>query len=371
MSAFDKPEKTLDLALISENDFERIREQHPFKVSEGTTTISSFQALEDNFYKQSESSRIAKLFFKNRWIGDFPRVVNFTFQFRPPQDNKSKKVIDSFLNYYHAYSNLLLTVPNIRLNRIVEIQLSDIEKKRKIQQTIISMDEYLDFVDRAYEVLKSKNNKPIFVPVSLKASPFDLNRLIDHYLKKEYYNYWFDFEGHPVDERKLAPLRDFFNTIKFRGYFPKIVLYFTNVRREIRTNPKSVETAASDVLCTAAGANIIGINRDIPRFGSDSKTLKLPEDHKAKELNRATYWYVRTRKPNLLRKSAYTSFNSLALAKEFELQRDYLEKDHTIVKMLGKKEMLPSFDNGVILKALTDKQGSKNADLSDLFGTSS
>ena len=93
------------------------------------------------------------------------------------------------LDQYYPYSKLFLTVPNIRVKRL--------DENHKTVH-IIDIEGYKRFVDETFKILSAKNKKKIFVPISTRFTLKQLDELIEHYLKNEHYNYWFDFEGRSI-----------------------------------------------------------------------------------------------------------------------------------------------------------------------------
>ena len=251
-----------------------------------------------------------------------------------------------FLTWYYQYPKLFVSVPNIRTNKILT--------KPYRKDIIIDVDEYIKFVDSTVHILSTKNNKPIFVPLSLRMSQHDIRKLVSHYIKKEYYYYWFDFEGKPINEATLGRINYVLRNVKGSGYFKKIICYFTNMRREIISNPKSASSPASDVLSSIAGANIIGVNRE-PRRNIQEGAHMPPPEHKARILDLDSYYYVKTADKGMFSKVQYVPFNALRLEKEFVNQSNYFLKNGKLDKFLNKKDMLQDYKDGSILRELVSK----------------
>jgi len=162
-----------------------------------------------------------------------------------------------------------------------------------------------------------------------------------------------DFEGKAINEQQLGRLRHLYRKLKVAEQFQNVVCYFTNIKREILSNLKIDQSPASDVLAAIAGANIIGVNREPQRppfFGTVSKDVI---KHKARVLNRETYYYDRTTDLKYLDKTSNVTYNALMLNREFQSQSETLLSGSTIVNDLEKKDMLRN--NEKILKWLTDK----------------
>ncbi len=150
----------------------------------------------------------------------------------------------------------MVSIPNLKLQKY--------STERKIE-TIVNIDDYLKFVDSVFDILNTKNNKPIFVPISLRTSQKDIEEICTHYLQRDYLNFWIDFEGKSVNEQQMGRLRYLYRILKEKEQFKNIVCYCTNIKREIMSNSKLECSPASDVLAAISGANIIGVNKEPQR----------------------------------------------------------------------------------------------------------
>jgi len=341
---FERPEKTLDIKELTKHTFTNIVNIHKFKLFEASKSIKDFQIIR-NIENEEEDSKINSFFYKKTWLENNNKLITFTFNFNPYNYIKKVEEISGFLNYYYYFSKPFLFVPNIRKNRIFS--------KPYKKETIIDLENYLKFVDSTYELFNAKNSKPIFVPVSLRMSATDIKLLANHYLKKEYYYYWFDFEGKAINETSLARIRNFINVIRDEGYYDKIITYFTNIKREIISNVKDPKSPASDVLASVAGANIIGVDREPQRKVEGPLP---PPDHKARLLNRKSYYYEKTRDRRFRKKELNVSYNAVLLDKEFEAQTNHFLDHQEIEKFLERKEMLSKYREGTILRSLISKK---------------
>ena len=198
------------------------------------------------------------------------------------------------------------------------------ESSKKIE-TIIDVHNYIIFVDSVYQFLSTKNSNPISVPISLRMSQHDLDLLVERYLKKDYYNYWFGFETKPINEANLGSIAHILRTIRNGGYYDKVICHFTNIRRETRSNPKEQKRPASDMLSPIAGANIVGVNRE-PLRRITSKANFPPPQHKARLFDKSSYYYIMTKEPHLYDKKRYTPQNAIRLKEEFVGQRSFPEE---------------------------------------------
>lgn len=344
---FERPEKTLDIKSVNkEVYYSVIKEQ--FKFCEATKVIRDYKSIED-LYKEDEDSKINIFFYNKKWLMmHTPNILNFTFEFNPFKFVRRIEDMSGFLDQYYGFSKLFVSVPNIRT---VVISSNPYKK-----ENIIDVSNYIKFVDSAYSILRMKNNKPIFVPISLRMSLHDLDLLVEHYLKKEYYYHWFDFEGKPINENSLSRLRHVFRKITEAGYYDKTLSYFTNVKREIISNPKSNESPASDILCSIAGANLIGVNREPRRIIGRAENLSGIQEHKARLFNEKTYFYVKTKRADMLSsKYRNISYNAIMLAKELQNQNDFFLTHSSLTKLMQQKEMLKTYKNGSILRQLNSK----------------
>jgi hypothetical protein len=357
----DRPLKTLDIKGLSQVAFHHAMSQHPFKLCEATKIIRNFDDI-NSLYDENDDTKIRDFFCQKTWLSGLPCFLGITFEFNPIPHMKNSATI-AFLDHYYAFSNPFLAVPNIRTNRI-----STLPKYRK--DMIIDLNGYIKAIDRFFEILNTKNHKPIFMPVSLRMSLKELDKLADHYLRREHYYYWFDFEGKAINESTLARLRHFFRRISNSGYYDKILVYFSNEKREIISNVRSELSPASDVLCPIAGANIVGCNREPRRIINQNAqaTTHIPPEHKARILQTSSYYYKKIHDPSLFPRPKYAVRNAQLLDNEFQKQNEIFNKDQTIVDYLATKQMLNSYKDGSILREITQKfPETSGVPLSDFF----
>lgn len=367
---FQKPEKSLDVKSLDQVTFNNLKSE--FKFYEASKIIKRYDTLV-KLYNEDDERTINYFFYKREWLSNASNVINFTFEFNPFHFVKTIDDLSWFFDQYYPYSKMIVTVPNIRLKRRVN--------KKTLE--IIDLDSYINFVDSAFKILNDKNNKPIFVPVSMRMGIRKLNELIEHYLKEEYYYYWFDFEGHPINETSLGRLRHVFNIIKKNESFERTISYFTNIRREKLSNSNEAKSVASDVLCSIAGANLIGVNREPQRYftteseSASENTAKkdfttrtsrpVDPSHKARIFDRETYYYVKTADPGLFLKNKYVPVNAAKLNAEFMTQSEYFLQNQNIDTLLNKKSMFKDQKAGNMLKELTSKPEDQDLDLTDFL----
>lgn len=356
-ASFQQPEKSLDSKSLTQEAYTLAKPAH-FKFAEMTKIVSKYSDIRD-IYNESDDTKINLYFGKKNWLADLPNVVNLTFEFNPFKSVDKIEKMSGFFDLYYQYSKLFLSVPNIRTVKGYS--------KNKVQ--VIDLKGYTKFVDSVFQILNTKNNKPIFVPVSLRLSAPEIVELVDHYLKNEYYYYWFDFEGKPINEAYLGRLRVLFRHLEQdKKSFNKTLFYFTNVRREVLSNIKSNKSPASDILCSLAGANIVGVNREPKRFNPEGPPAPPPPpDHKARLLDTDTYYYYKTRDRNMFRKDRYDTHNAVSISKELGRQSTVFLKNFDLEQFLQKKNMLSEYKDGSILRELLSKKDSSE-DLSRWFG---
>ncbi len=352
---FEKPEKCLDIKTLDQSTYNSLK--GGFKFYESTKIVSKYGNLL-KLYNEDDPKVVDNFFYKKIWLSGAPNVINFTFEFNPFLHMKTIDNMSWFFNQYYPYSSFILSVPNIRIRRTVY--------NKTVQ--IIDLDNYMEFVDSAFQILDDKNNKHIFVPVSMRMGIKKLTELIQHYLKENYYNYWFDFEGHAVSQRSLGQLRHVFDIIKKSGNFDRVISYFTNIKREILSNSYEPTSVASDALCAVAGANLIGVNREPRRYqpttlyqaaGKQDFRVRMPTpvspSHKARIFDRDTYYYVKTNNVDLFPKNRYVPLNAAKLNAEFGTQSEYFLQNQNIDTLLNKKIVFKDEKAGNTLKELTSK----------------
>jgi hypothetical protein len=358
---FEKPEKSLDVKHLDNSAYRYVKDS--FKFFEATKILKKYENIL-NIYNADEI-QVRNFFYKGEWLGSARNVINFTLEFNPYNHIKSVEDISWFFDQYYPYSKLFLTVPNIRTKRLVD--------KKTVH--IIDIEGYKRFVDETYKILNDKNKKKIFVPISTRFTLGQLDNLIEHYLKQEHYNYWFDFEGRSISEDTLGRLRHIFSTLKKKEVYANVVSYFTNVKREKLANSNELTSVASDALSAVAGANLIGVNREpMVYFDPTAKNgtggnetairAQTPVDpnHKARIFDRETYYYVKTDNPDLYKKSKYMTLNAAKLNAEFNAETQYFLEHQDIASLLNEKKMFKDEKAGNILSYLTSKTQDKKED---------
>jgi len=357
---FQKPEKCLDIKDLDNSIYRNIKTN--FKFYEASKILQNYDSISK--LSDAEDEQINRFFYRGEWLGTAQNVINLTLQFNPYNHVKSIDELSWFFNQYYPYSKLFLTVPNIRV--------------KTLKDNIIDLQSYTKFVDETYKILNDKNNKPIFVPISMKFTIGQLTGLMEHYLKHDRFYYWFDFEGRSINENSLGRLRHVFDLLKKKEAFDNVVAYFSNVKREKIANSKENTSVASDALSAIAGANLIGVNREPARYFKPSTVaggvgiranVDVDPNHKARIFDRDTYYYVKTVDPTLYDKRKYVPLNAAKLNAEFAAQSEHFLEHQDIATLLNQKSMFKDEKAGNILHDLTSKSATASVDMnmSDFF----
>lgn len=341
---FDFPVKTLDTKEIKQDTFNRLAKNSGFQIFEVSKNVRKFDAIQ-SIIEESNDDAIKSFFSRKQWLDSSPNVINFTFNFNPLDHIRDVDELSGFFDLYYEYSKLLVSVPNLKLQRYNDGK----------PENVISVDQYLKFVDSVFDILNTKNNKPIFVPISLRVSVKDIESICSHYLANDHLNFWIDFEGKAINEQQLGRLRHLYRILQEKEQFKNVVCYCTNIKREVISNSKIDASPASDVLAAISGANIIGVNRE-PQRPSVRQVSNAIVEHKTRILDRKTYYYNKTKDPKYAKKNANVTYNAVKLNEEFQLQSENFLKEMTIVDSIKNKAMLK--ENEKLLKALTQRPSS-------------
>jgi hypothetical protein len=256
-------------------------------------------------------------------------------------------------------SDPILLIPNIKIEKY------DPKTRKKI--LIISCDKYLKFVNDAYHILDYKNKKPLFVPVSLKLGINDIKTLAKEYIKKEYFNIWFDFEGSAITKPKIARIRAFLRVFDENDRIKEIIVHSTNIKREIISNLKSEKSPSSDILASVIGSNLIGVNREPPRRIStplSKEEVAELRKHKARVFDPSTYYYWKVesssydaeKRRQLMNLRYNILFNSKLIDEELISQKEYFLKERTIKEYISQKPMIKEYKKGELIKDLFQKE---------------
>ncbi|MEK6844066.1 MAG: hypothetical protein AABX83_01425 [Nanoarchaeota archaeon] len=323
---FEFPEKTVDVRYISQKFTDIIKTKNP--ILEKSKTIKNFDQIK-KIVESNDEKQINDFFDSKKWTNYYFKTINLTFEFNPFKDTNDKlKELEPFLEYYYTHSKNILTIPNISIK-------------------FIDVDDYIKFVDFCYDFLNSMNSKPIFVPISTRFGMTGIKKLLAHYLKKERYYIWFDFEGMSLNENASARIRHIRRTLNEKGIFDKCVVYFTNIKREISSNIKADNSAASDILSSIGGANIVGINRDPQKFNPNAPIKKVDQKelwkHKARYFDNETYYYSKFKDGTLELKNLNILKNTSRLQGELDNQTKVFLETYKIKDYITKKPIVKDY----------------------------
>ncbi len=328
---FDMPEKTFDIKFLNKSFVNLSNKKEIIEISKYIKDFSQIKSI----VSSEDDKRIDNFFQDKKWASEFFNIVSLTFRFNPlsEQDNMT---LDSFLEYLYSHSKDILIIPNIT-------------------KKIISLEDYIKFIDYCYDFFKEMNSKPIFVPISMRLSMEGINTLVEHYIKKGYHYIWFDFEGKPINKSTSARIRRIRRLLDSKDVFRESIFYFTNIKREILSNIKSQNTPSSDILSSIGGASIIGINREPQRFNPNVKTEKIDQKeiwkHKARFFDAQTYYYKKFGEQESIEpKNINITNNSSRIKKELQNQTNIFLENFKMKDYILKKPIIS--ENPFISKLL-------------------
>lgn len=279
-------------------------------------------------------------------------VINsLTLDFNPFKISDVKDYLVSFFHIYYFKSDLLF-IPNLK----TLVYDQNLGKKVKT----VSEEEYSKYVQIAYEALSFKTIKPIFVPLPLRYGVRIFRDMLSGMIDTGYRYFWMDFEG--TNSISKAPhLRAFHEVIDRKGIEDKVILYATNVRRELNPHIQDIKCGASDVLVSPLGADFLGVNREPIRGFALTEPIKYSQEqilnHKIRFLDRLNYFYVQfssferreallkefeiVEKVLLKRPRFYTDFiNTFEINAEFDVHKKSIIEEKSILDYLSKKEAI-------------------------------
>lgn len=354
----DRPIKTINAKVVKKDDIERIIKNFSTPIFEYSKVVN-LKAI-NNILRETNDIKIKKFFGFKTWMVKYPYIFTHTFTFNPYVEFENVDDISGYFYYYYDFSDPILLIPNIKIERY------DMVTKKKIP--IISIDDYIKFVNDVYRLLDYKNKKPIFVPVSLRFGMNDIKKLAKYYIKNDFLCVWFDFEGSAITKPKISRIRAFVREYERVERLDNLVIYSTNIKREIISNLKSEKTPASDVLTSLTGSNLVGVNREPPRpigITLSNEERKELRKHKARVFDRSTYYYTKVAKYNshaydlLMRQSYNILFNSQLLDTEFRTQTEHLLETGELEEYITKKQMIKEYKRGELGKVLFHKKVKK------------
>ncbi len=315
----------------------------------------------------TDATMLKRHFGYAEWHSDYENAINLTFKFNPIAEFGNLSDITGYFDHYYQYSGTMLMVPNVKLSRNIYH-----EGKRVEVMPIIGAEDFRRYVSEVHGFLNYRNKKPIFVPLNLNFDIKDTEQLADYFIKNGFTNVWVDFEASSTaDKRKAALLRTFIRRFDQAERFDELILYMTNVKREILAHPKDVHSPSSDVLGAVMGANIIGVNRD--------PQIMLPKDappphspppgemlaHKARLLDPSSYYYTRLdaldldveQKQRLFNKKENILTNTVLLNRELKVQTDRFLEELSIRPYISSKSMVREYKDGILMDHLfTEEQ---------------
>jgi len=317
--------------------------------------------------KEGTDHDVKTAFNYKEWVSKYDNVLTLTFDFNPiKQYNNLENELAGFFDYYYGFSKTMLMIPNLTAEKTKsEITPSGIMKKIG-NEKIVSIKDYLKYVDESYRILSLKNGKPIFVPLSLNFNIDEIKMIANEYIKKERYYIWIDYEGtNSADLTKLGKLRHFLR--QFKGsVFNNVIIFSTNIKREIISHKSKIESPSSDVLASIMGANIIGVNREPKRGGSVDE----PGEYKPRVLDPSTYYYLTEgfkclskNEVDLINNKNYNvSLNARLLANEYANQKNIFLEKNSIREYICNKRMIREFEKGILKSQLFIKEQSEMSD---------
>jgi hypothetical protein len=339
--------KTFDLNNVNQEITSNLEPRNT--IFEKSKLIRHSQTV-SSIIKETDNEKIKSFFGWRRWLDDKFWISTLTFNFDPYSEFSNFDEIDGFLSYYYEFSKRFVFVPNIKKFKNVSAPDKPLEST-KVE--VIDATEYLKYVEECVHFFSSKNNKPIFVPISISFSIDEIKTIVSNYIKKERFYFWIDFESQPIDQVQTARVKTINNLFEKSNYFDKCISFFTNVKREIISKRKADQSPASDVLGTVYGANIIGVDREPQRRITQPLIKNQPSpieiiEHKAREFDGKTYYYVKSKSPAQT-KSQNVTINAMKLGSEFEKQRNFFLRNAEIASYLSTKQMIQNFSDGKIL----------------------
>jgi len=296
------------------------------------------------------------------WHSEHENTVNMTFKFNPLAEFGNLDRMTGYFDHYYQYSGTTLMVPNVKMSRNLYH-----EGKKVGVRPIIGAEDFMRYVSEVHRLLDHRNSKPIFVPLNLNLDIKETGDLANLFIKHGFTNVWVDMEASSTsDKRRAALLRTFVRRFDEAERFDELVLYMTNIKREILSHPKDAHSPSSDILAAVMGANIIGVNR-APQVMFPKGTTPPPPPpagemlvHKARLLDPSSYYYTRLdaldmdeeRRRRLYNKNENILSNTVQLNKELKEQTRKFQEELSIKPYISGKPMVREFRNGVLMDHL-------------------
>ena len=363
----EKPMKILNVRDIKLETFKRYSHLVSKKERVLFENSRTFKASTiDRILDETDNDKIKQLLGYKKWAT--PLILTYTFSFNPFDIFGKLGEIEGFFSYYYTHSAPFLFVPNLKVKKTIKVKDPQTGKEKTKQIIQVSLEKYLEFVDWTVENLNRRNNKPIFVPLSLKFGMRDIKTLAEHYIKKEYFNIWIDFESSAPTTTNLGKIRQSLSIFEQNERLEDIIIYSTNLNREFMSSPTQERTPGTDPITTVIGSNLIGGNKSKGVPVDDSKKVSLPTpqrgyllDYKARLFDETTYYYLHfglLKKENpqlaeLIRKKEHNILiNTFRLSEELKNQGEYFLETLQIKPYLETKPMLKEYKDGSLLKTL-------------------
>lgn len=268
------------------------------------------------------------------------------------------------LDYIHASSSAFVLVPDIRITK-----------------DIIDINEYLNLIDESVQILSERNSKPIFVPIQIQLKAKDFEKILSHYRKKRYTNFWINFNSRHIGGSNFARVRRLLRRLDNEIGLSKSVLYYSHMKKEVNPNIKKTYSIASDAISQFVGADFIGVNEVPASFvGKDYEEkidqkiaageFKDKNDYdQARVLNRTrifdpnSYYYVNLEKypyslpfdnNTLKQKTELNKFlNSVIISNEVARTNEFLKNNENLKFYLENKKCFN--ENAKILDSILEE----------------
>lgn len=307
-------------------------------------------------------SKVKDYFGYRQWKSEYENVISMTFDFNPLSDHKNLEYMDGFFDYYYNFSKTCLLVPNVVATKNLYKNVKNGKRKKIGEELVLKSDQYLEYIDEAYSILNHKNHRGIFVPISLRYNIDEIKQITKHHLENEHFLFWVDYEGaSSADSAKLSKIRAMHRMLEKQERHNEVILYSTNMRREITSNTKKNESPSSDVLTTIGGANIVGVNREPPRGGyvSGEKDKEILRSHKSRVLDPKSYYYIKKEVNGSVSASQVLHDNILlntkVLYSEYKNQANAFLEEFSIKDYICKKRMIQEYNGGNLQDSLFQK----------------
>jgi hypothetical protein len=325
------PIKTVDLGKTSL--------QHLPELGEGKYIYERARRIDDaaivkKIIDETSESKVRASFGMPAWASNELTTQPITLGFNPLREEGGFASFAPLLDYHYQFSKGFILVPN------------------PSQVGGWGNQEIIEFVELAYNYYNTKNNKPIFVPISMDWSLATINAVTRYYVSKERVQLWVDFCGKPVNDHASAKMTAVNRILEEKKLHTRAVIYATNIKREIISHHKSEFSDASDALVPLLGVTIVGVNRE-PSRPIGKKITEEIRQHKSRRFIPETYYY---QKFNALKKDEGTNvtMNTALLQNEFKTQSIEFLKEFNVTPYLQSKKMIT--ENEGILRLLSKEQ---------------